>query len=208
MDNQFFHVFNKSIADFGIFNYSENAQRFLITLNYYNNFGIKTNLSAFLKREKNYFFNLLEPKENSIVKFISYCVIPDHYHLLLKILDSNISLAKYISDVENSYCRYFNIKSDRKGPLWQSRFKYVKIKTNEQLLHVSRYIHLNPTTNNLVNNPEDWIYSSYKDLITDEKLFKKITEISINNCQAYKKFVEDNKDYQRKLKMIKRLILE
>lgn len=120
--------------------------------------------------------------------------MPDHYHLLIKSL-SHEKISKYISDVENSYTRYFNIRNNRKGPLWQSRFKAVVIKNNLQLLHVSRYIHLNPTTNSLVNHPEDWRFSSYK-------------EISISNRFTYKRFVENNINYQRRLKQIKKLVLE
>jgi len=95
--------------------------------------------------------------------------MPDHYHFLLKIIKDN-SFSKFIGDVENSFTRYFNIKFDWKGPLWQNSFKAVEIRSNEQLLHVSRYIHLNPTTSRLVDSPEDWIFSSYKDFITDKKL--------------------------------------
>ena len=62
---------------------------------------------------------------------ISYCVMPDHYHLVVKILKEAI-FSKYINDLENSYTRYFNVKFDRKGPLWQNSYKAVRIKTNEQ----------------------------------------------------------------------------
>ena len=114
-----------------------------------------------------------------------------------------------MSDVENSFTRYFNIKFGRKGPLWQNSFKSVEIRSNEQLLHVSRYIHLNPTTNRLVDRPEDWIFSSYKDFITDKKLLNDfMKEISIDDIDDYKKFVENNIEYQRDLKHIKKLLFE
>jgi len=134
--------------------------------------------------------------------------MPDHYHLLIKILRYNC-LSKYISDIENSFTRYFNLKFSRKGPLWQSTFKAVRIKTNYQLLHTSRYIHLNPTTSNLVIKPEDWQFSSYHKFIKNEKVLQNVvTEISIDKPLLYKKFVEDQIDYQRKLRLIKKMILE
>ncbi|MCR4277006.1 MAG: hypothetical protein NUV87_02650, partial [Candidatus Roizmanbacteria bacterium] len=115
----------------------------------------------------------------------------------------------YLSNVENSFSRYFNIKNNRKGPLWQSRFKSVIIESNEHLLHVSRYIHLNPTTNYLVDFPESWNLSSYKYMISNKKyLTEYIREISINTCLDYKEFVENNIDYQRKLKHIKKLMID
>ncbi len=204
-----YHVFNKSIANFGIFQSPRNSLRFLYVLDYYNNERVPRSYSNYLIINKEYKYeNILFPKLNNLVKIISYCIMPDHYHLLLKVLKDDC-ISKFIGDVENSYTRYFNLRSNRKGPLWQSRFKSVKIKSNEQLLHVSRYQHLNPTTAGLVVNPEDWEFSSYRDFITNEKILKEIiTEISIKETSTYKKFVENNQDYQRKLKMIKRQIFE
>jgi putative transposase len=203
----FFHVFNKSIANYEIFNNHENSQRFIEVLDYYNNPKIENKYSIVKKKGLYKYHNLLL-NNKSISKIISYCIMPDHYHLLVKIVMEN-TFSKFISDVENSYTRYFNIKYNRKGPLWQTRFKAIRIKSNEQLLHVSRYIHLNPTTSNLINNPEDWIFSSYKDFITNPHILKIIaTEISISNSFYYKKFVENNKKYQRSLKKIKKLLFD
>lgn len=204
---EIFHVFNKSIANFGIFKFDKNKERFLQTLDYYNNTKPKPSLSVFL-RNNHYSPNLLLPKPNAIVKFIAYCVMPDHYHLLIKILTESY-LSKYINDVENSYSRFFNLQIKRKGPLWQSNFKVIRIKSNEQILHVTRYIHLNPTTSNLVKNPEDWFYSSYNFYLNEEKILREfLPEISIGEPKVYKKFVDNQKDYQRKLKLIKKLTLE
>ena len=206
---EIYHIYNRSIANFGIFRRKKNKIRFINTLSYYNNTQITDSLSGFLrKNEKNYFFcNLLDQKISSYIKFISYCVMPDHYHLLIKIL-VNDCFSKYINDVENSYTRYFNIKYDRKGPLWQSDFKLIKIKTNNQLLHLTRYIHLNPVTKRLVGKPEEWEYSSYRDLINNEKYLQQIHEISISSPLVYKKFNNDRIAYQRKLQIIKNRIFD
>ncbi len=206
-DNCFYHIFNKSIANFGIFSKSENGLRFIDTLDYYNNLKIKLSLSVYL-RKNSLSTDLLIPNDNSIAKIISYCIMPDHYHLLIKVNRAD-RFSKYLNNVEDSYSRFFNLKNNRKGPLWQSPVKSVYIESNEHLLHVSRYIHLNPSTNYLVDNPEDWNLSSYKDFISDEKYLKEyIKEISIDSCLEYKKFVENNRDYQRKLKHIKKLMID
>ena len=205
-----FHICNKSIANYGIFKDRRNTLRFVQTLNYYNRIDKKRKLSNYLKLKKGKHANsnLLSLKETNKLKFLAYCIMLDHYHLLIKVLRNNI-LSKYMSDVENSFSRYFNIKFKRKGPIWQSRFRSVEIKTDEQLLHVSRYIHLNPTTSYLVDKPEDWEFSSYKDYInSDYYLQKVLNEFTINSSLKYKKFCEDQIDYQRKLKEIKKLILE
>ncbi|MDH7476299.1 MAG: transposase [Microgenomates group bacterium] len=207
--DEIFHIFNKSIAQFGIFKRASNCRRFISTLDYYNDLNLNKKFSeALRKNQYTYKQNIIYPKSSAIIKIISYCIMPDHYHLLAKLI-SDYSLSKYISDVENSYSRFFNIKFKRKGPLWQGRFKTVKINTDEQLLHVSRYIHLNPTTAALVKKPEDWIFSSYREFITNKKVLEKdFPEILIKSADNYKKFVENQKDYQRKLKLIQKRILD
>ncbi|MEK7097155.1 MAG: transposase [Patescibacteria group bacterium] len=208
IEGEIYHIFNKSISSYGILKSLDNAQRFLNTFEYYNNYLEIKSYSQSIRTKKFEYKNIIYPIENSLCKILSYCVMPDHYHFLLKILKNN-SFSKFMSDVENSFTRYFNIKFGRKGPLWQNSFKSVEIRSNEQLLHVSRYIHLNPTTNRLVDRPEDWIFSSYKDFITDKKLLNDfMKEISIDDIDDYKKFVENNIEYQRDLKHIKKLLFE
>jgi putative transposase len=208
-EDEIYHIFNKSISNYGIFKDLNNSYRFLDTFFYYNNNKIKRSFSLYLRKSlKNERKNIIYPVKNSFCKVLSYCIMPDHYHFLIKIL-RNDSISKFINNLENSFTRYFNIKFNRKGPLWQNPFKSVEIRSNEQLLHVSRYVHLNPTTNRLVDRPEDWIFSSYKDFITDKSLLNDfIKEISIDDISHYKHFVENNIEYQRDLKQIKRLIFE
>lgn len=204
---EFFHICNKSISNFKILNDENNCHRFIRALGYYNSLTQEINLGNYLKKDENFYPDLLIPNEDPLVKYISFCLMPDHYHLLVKVLKDDC-LSKYISNIENSFSRYFNLRFNRKGPLWQSRFKAVRIKNNEQLLHVCRYININPTTSELVENPEDWQFSSYKNIITDSKYLSILTEISIRNKEDFKIFAENNIDYQRRLKFIKKMVLE
>ena len=202
-----YHLCNKSIANFKIFRDEIFTSRFITTLDYYNRKKIKRSLSDYLKSKEYIVENLLYPTD-SLVKFLAYCIMPDHYHLLVKINAEN-SLSRYLNNVENSFTRFFNLKNYRKGPLWQSRFKSVLIESNEQLLHVTRYIHLNPTSSRLVTTPEDWNFSSYRDYINGNQFLNEIlVEVSIKNPVIYKKFVDDQSDYQKRLKSLKKLLLD
>ena len=204
-EGEIYHICNKSISNFGIFKNSSSVVRFLQTLTYYNKTTHPKRISEQrLKKYKSE--DILLSSDSSIAKFICYCIMPDHYHLIVKVLSNNFS--KYISDVQNSYTRYFNVKIGRKGPLWQSRYRIAHIKTSEQLLHTTRYVHLNPTSSNLVAKPEDWKFSSYRDFINNQDILRSITELTISSPINYRKFVEDRIDYQRKLKKIKNLLLE
>ncbi|MBI4973267.1 transposase [Candidatus Roizmanbacteria bacterium] len=207
VNGEIYHICNKSIANFGIFKNEHNCKRFLKAVDFYNNIFVWSSLSQAVKRKKYVSSNLMALKNDGLIKILSYCIVPDHYHLLFKV-QKEYPISKYINDIENSYTRYFNVKYNRKGPLWQSRYRCVLIKSDEQLLHTSRYIHLNPSTGGLVEQPEDWIYSSYRDLIFNPDILQDLKEISIRDGETYRRFVEDNLDYQKNLKRIKNLILD
>ena len=127
----FYHIFNRSIAGFRIFSDFKNAERFLLALDYYNSCETKGSLTHALAKKPFKRGSLLIPKEKAIVKIIAYCIMPNHYHLFLKLLKDDI-LWKYLSDVENSFTRFFNTKFGRKGPLWEGRFKFVLVRTNSK----------------------------------------------------------------------------
>ena len=135
--------------------------------------------------------------------------MPTHIHLMLKQLEEN-GISRFMNNVLNSYTRYFNLRHKRKGPLWEGRFKSKLVKSDEQLLHLSRYIHLNPVTAYLTDQPELWQYSSYKEYLCFEKELRICNFNELINMPPvnYKKFVEDGVSYQRDLAQIKDLIME
>jgi putative transposase len=204
LDSAYYHVFNKSIDNHIVFETDHFKDRFCAILAYYNQKKIPQRFSEYMKNPKSQPIPpLLHPSEQQLVKIIAFCIMPNHYHLLVKApkLDE---LSAYIRTIEISSARYFNLLLKRKGPLWQSRYNHVKITTNAQLLHVSRYIHLNPTTALLVARPEDWPHSSYRDYVNlPSILHESWSEISIRAPKQYKAFVENRKEYQRKLRLIK-----
>ena len=136
--------------------------------------------------------------------------MPTHFHLIVKqLIDKGIS--NFMNNLQNSYSRYFNTKHKRKGPLWEGRFKSVLVKTDEQLIHLSRYLHLNPVTAHIVKKPEQWTMSSYREYLLTEDLNNKICkfeDILDIKRDTYRKFVEDRISYQRELAEIKNLLLE
>lgn len=209
---QVYHVFTKSIAEFKIFNNKSSYRRMIEVMRYYQKKPL-IKFSRFIKSQKiiqkNFKKSPFNDKEK-LVEIIAYCLMPTHLHLILKQLKEN-SISIFMSNILNSYTRYFNTKHKRKGPLWEGRFKNVLIENDEQLLHLTRYIHLNPITAYLVGKPEDWFASSYKEYLLEvenEDRLCNYNEILEINPKLYKEFVEDRVSYQRELARTKSLILE
>lgn len=200
-----FHVFSRSIAEYVIFKKDEDYLRFIELLKFYK-FKRKLSFSHYFRMaeaEKSKIY-----KGEKIVKIIAYCLMPTHIHLILSDeIENGISI--FMKNLLDSYSRYFNTKMKRKGPLWESRFKSVLIETDEQLLHLTRYIHLNPVTAYLVEKPENWKFSSYLEYLNqvNEKICEYEEMIELVG-EKYKKFVEDGISYQREMAKIKKLIFE
>ncbi len=80
---------------------------------------------------------------DKLVDVIAYAIMPDHYHLLLKELREG-GISEFLQKCNTSISKYVNIKKGRKGPLFDGPFKAKHIDSNQYLLHLSLYIHLNP----------------------------------------------------------------
>ena len=115
-------------------------------------------------RDREKFLEYLEVAvDRSSLIVHSYCLMDNHYHLLVETPEANISKAMHWLNV--SYAVYFNTKRGRSGHLFQGRFKAIIINADEYLTVLSRYIHLNPVRAKLVDKPDDYRWSSYNALI-------------------------------------------
>lgn len=134
------------------------------------------------------------------IDLLAYCLMPNHFHLLIKQSDKN-SIKSFTTSLLTRYSMYFNKKYNRVGSLFQGPYKAVLIQDENYLLHLSRYIHLNPKeyTNNLVN-----AYSSYADYLGFKNtkwvnpkviltFFNSAVIPEIKKINSYRDFVESYK---------------
>ena len=215
VQNYYYHVFNRGVNKRPIFKSKYEYNRFLLLLRFYNSVEYPVKFSKFAKLsvdQRKEIWNRLE-KEKNHTDILAYCLMPNHFHLLLK-QNSENGISKLLGNLQNSYARYFNIKNERIGPLFQGQFKAVKIDGEEQLLHVSRYIHLNPYSSAIVkdlNALQSYTWSSlreYLDKTPYNLCVKEDIFVIFKNRESYKNFVLDNADYQKELENIKHLTFD
>ena len=143
------HVFNKSIGDIEVFKNDCEFLRIIEAMCFYQRENQKTRFSVFaeqvLHRPGVGCSADIDNLGGKIVEILAYCIMPTHFHLLLKELKEK-GIASFINNLLNSYTRYFNVKYLRKGTLWEGPTKKVIAKTDNQFAHLTRYIHLNPVT--------------------------------------------------------------
>ena len=90
----------------------------------------------------------------------AYCLMDNHYHLLIETLEGNLSLG--MRQLNGVYTQRFNRKHDRVGHVFQGRFKGILVEKESYLLELARYIVLNPVRARLVRDPKNWPWSSYR----------------------------------------------
>jgi putative transposase len=204
---EYYHIYNRSQFSLPIFKKDANAKAFFKTLVYYTLINPPRRLSY----EKRYTRNITVPVnyDERLVSILAYCIMPNHFHLLLKQeVDGGIST--YMQRLTLSFVHYYNIKKGQRGHLFESGFKSVLMESENQLLHVSRYIHLNPTSAKLVEDPLKYPYSSLRYYIHGgEKLPLFFDDIlRSKKREHYRNFVYDNLEYQQTLQYIKKQLLD
>lgn len=204
VNGEYYHIFNRGVAQMPIFNNAFDFKRFIKTTLYYQLSGPKPRFSIFTPTTTKLNLN------KKIVNIVCYCLMPNHFHFIVQQNEEG-GVSEFISKLTNSYTKYINIKYNRTGHLFQGQFKAVHIETNEQFIHVSRYIHLNPLVGYITTDLTKYPWSSYLEyigLLNTNICSKDIILGQFESREAYKQFVQDQKDYGKMLEIIKHQLLD
>ncbi len=194
----YYHVFNRGVEKRDVFLDDSDYDFFLLLLQRY--LGPDTQQDAKYRQQPNY---------SKSVSLAAYCLMPNHFHLLL--FQSDIDgMQKLMTSIGIAYSSYFNKKYKRVGKLFQSRYKAAPVQEHQYYTHISRYIHLNPLDIN--RNYIDYPYSSVKTWLgmKEQPSWLNIHEArsTFTSVTDYKKFLEDHIGAKAELKAIKRDLRE
>jgi putative transposase len=95
---------------------------------------------------------------------LAYCLMPTHYHFVLR-QDGDEPISRFVQRLFGAYTQAYNRQKGRSGPLFEGRFRHVRVDRDEYAVHLCRYVHLNPIQAGLVDRPEQWVYSNYLEWI-------------------------------------------
>jgi putative transposase len=130
---------------------------------YYHVYNRGCNRQPIFANAGNYLFLLRRVKSypaDDPLSVIAYCLMPNHYHFLLR-PEQDEALSPFIQRLFNSYTRAFNRQQGRSGTLFEGRAQSTLVDTEQYVIQLCRYIHLNPVKAGLVSHPGDWPYSNY-----------------------------------------------
>lgn len=203
-----YHVYNRGVAKQILFHNEHDYRHFLETLAFYLETKPQQRFSKTSIDDRRKILG--QEPTRPLVEILAYCLMPNHFHLILKqLVDKGVS--RYMQQCQNSYSRAYNTKYRRIGTAFQGVFSAVTVENDEQFLHLTRYIHLNPYVGRLAEHPEDYPWSSYQSYLTrhQTRLCHPGLALSIvGSPELYQSFVEDYVSYARDIGLIKKAVIE
>ena len=194
---EYYHVYNRGAHKTITFHDKADYIRFLFLILFFQSpvtFGqVSRSVHYFVKHSV---FDIdkedeLEIIKRRYVKLVSFCLMPNHFHLILQEKEES-GIARYMQRILNSYTKYYNTKYQSSGHLFQGPYKAVHVEDNEQLLYLSSYVHRNPRElPNWKNREQKYEWSSYQDSVNINRWDKLLsTEIILEQFKTKKEYDE------------------
>ncbi len=211
----YYHIFNRGIDRRQIFTSAREYKLALSAMNFYLSSDKSLRLSYYLAQNLDSRVSIDMRRQQSLgrISLVSYCLMSNHFHLLVR-QEVDDGIYDYMRMVQSSISHRFNLKHQRKGSVFEGVFKAVHIETSQQLLHVSRYIHLNPYSASIVSNDREIVeypwssFRHYCNLSSTNNINTSCILEDFKSPRDYMRFVLDQANYQRDLKKIDHLTFE
>lgn len=206
VENGYYHIYNRGVNRQVIFFESADYTMFLHLVKIY--LSSPRTVHEYFESLKLPFKPLFENFYQQLT-IVSFCLMPNHFHLLVKQKDAK-TITHFMRALISKYVHFINKKYNRVGSLFQGTYKGVLITQDYYLLHLSRYIHLNPSELNPKDVPSEKPWSTYKDYpyssyswylrntITEWfnptivlNFFNRRNVLTPKNSPSYRSFVED-----------------
>ena len=178
-----FHIYNHAIDDYNLF-YDDEDYTFLL-------------------------FNIEKQTKKIPSSIFAYCLMPNHYHFLIR-QDSEKKIYQIFNYAYISYAQFFKKKYNRKGPIFRSPLQHKIVSNQEYLIQLCKYIHMNPVRADLVEEPEDWIYSNYLEWLKERNgiLFtREIHEKYFPNPEEYRSYINSFDNFIQ-IRSFEKLLIE
>jgi len=180
---------------------------------YYHIFNRGNNKENLFKEKENYFYflKLMEKYLPEICNIYSYCLLPNHFHILLKIKEESELPVSYqkgekrihqpFSNMFNAYTKAINIRYNRTGSLFQEHLHRIKVSSEDYFKQLILYIHLNPENHGIINCFSDYNFSSYKSYLSSKETLLKRAEV-IDYFDNKSNFIKCHQDRKIRLELI------
>lgn len=191
-----YHVYNRGVEKRTIFKSPKDYLRFMETVNFYKFYPSPRKLSTHIKF--NYPPIPKQLNQKQLIQIICFCLMPNHFHLLIQQLEDS-GISEFVRRLLDSFTRYFNVKYERIGPLFQGPFKAKLVDSDEYLLQLTKYIHRNPLKlAGWSKNLDEYTFSSYPGYLNRKRNYEFCDPEFVLDYfgkakeKSYKAFVEED----------------
>lgn len=188
LEESYYHIYNRGVAKGIVFKDEQDYTVYLSLLKRYLGVNVEKNVNR-----------VEHPNYRKELELLAFCLMPNHFHLFIYQHKAE-AMTDFMRSLSTSYSMYFNRRYKRVGPVFQQRYKAVRITDDSQLLHITRYIHLNADS---YNNYE---WSSYPYYLGDKQSDwlrpGRVLEL-FKDEKDYASFVDDYKDEHDEIEELK-----
>ncbi len=203
-NKRFFHIYNRGVDKRTIFKNH---------LNYLHFFELIKNVnqlypigSLYRSKQNENQINTEIKEKQKLVEIISYSLLPNHYHLLLRELVEG-GVSKFMQKIGTGYTNYFNLKNKRSGSLFQGRYKSIEVNSEEYLNYLSAYINGNSEIHGICK-AKNYKYSNYNVILFGgADVFNKHILKNFSKIEEYQKYVKEVIKNSKKIKKDKKRYL-
>ena len=202
IQGEYYHIYNRGNGTQNIFLEEKDKARLLFLIIHFQSPIVFRNMDRLVSNYMKYrTFNLSGDEIEKIIKkrkveLSVFAFMPNHFHLVVKEVGEK-GISEYMQRVQNAYTKYFNTKHEKGGHLFQGPFKIKHVEDNNQLLHLSAYVHRNPREIKEWKDKENnYPWSSYTDYFKENRwgdlLLKEIIENQFKDKSDYDSFVKNS----------------
>lgn len=138
-----FHVLNRGVDKRTIFTNERDYYRFIHNLFEFNDVNSTLNSSRLFNKMSDIERRSFRKERERLVDIHAFSLMPNHYHLLLSARRKD-AIPNFMKKINMGYAKYFNLKYERSGTLFEGRYKSIRIMEESHFIHLPYYIHLNP----------------------------------------------------------------
>ncbi len=169
---EYYHIFNRGVEKRRIFLDDRDRWRFMTLLCVFQGEAIVPNIRRAITLVQH---SMLDDEVvqrcliHRVVTLLGFCLMPNHFHLILRSETAN-GISRYMQRLGNAYTKYFNMRNERTGHLFGSRFHFVRVDRDEYFSYLSAYVHMNPRELESWRGREDsYPWSSFQDYLAGNR---------------------------------------
>jgi putative transposase len=142
VDGEYYHIYNRGVDKRQIFLDDADRDRFCQSMFLFNDATYFDHGDPFDKIVRLSGYEMFDHEREPFVRILAYTLLPNHYHLLVEQLSKD-GISKFFHKLNKGYSRYFNLRHERSGTLFEDRFKAKHLDSEAYANHLIPYIHLN-----------------------------------------------------------------